>query len=187
MSTALLNRIATLKQRVEKLEKAWGIKKSASEIGEEYESPRIYANNGQHTVAEVLALAVSNGNETLRRKLLESPTYQQLVRNSSNTGDGRDSLRENAAIVAELLRQSVEADAEPDHGPRRETIPLSANVPLDKAAFAEALRKTADLETMKAILAKSGRVGHVDLLDQQRAIQAKVRDLLHQARRIAMQ
>ena len=177
MSTTLA-RIATLKERVEKLEKTWGIK---------YESPRIYANNGQHTVAEVLALAVSNGNETLRRKLLESPAYQQLVRNSTNAADSRDSLRENAAIVAELLRQSVDADADPAHGPRRETTPLTANVPVDKAAFAEALRKTADLEMMKSILAKSGRVGHVDLLDQQRAIQAKVRDLLHQARRIAMQ
>jgi hypothetical protein len=34
MSTALLNRIATLKERVARLEKTWGIKKAASGIGE---------------------------------------------------------------------------------------------------------------------------------------------------------
>ncbi len=41
MSTVLLNRIATLKQRVEKLEKTWGLKKASVDIGEPFDSPRV--------------------------------------------------------------------------------------------------------------------------------------------------
>jgi hypothetical protein len=162
--------------------------------GTQYESPRVYANNGQQTVAEILATAVANGNESLKRELLASEEFQQLVANATNPGLGTPAVRENAQLVATILEQAVKEDASayPDTGPEGKAIPLGAsaeafsgNVPADKAAFAEALRKTADVESMKTILAKSTPAGHVDSLDQQRARREKIRELFYQARKIA--
>jgi hypothetical protein len=202
MDTALLNRLANIKERVEKLEKVWGIRKSAAaesgteyvhtltgpvlitkaaaEIGVQYEGPRVYANNAQQTVAEILATAVANGNESLKRKLLESPAYQSLVANATNPALGTPALRENAQFVVAILERAVEED-----DLRRESTPLNATVGGDQPALAETLTKAAALESMKAILTKSTPVGHIDSLDQMRVRREKVRELFYQARKIA--
>lgn len=189
MST-VLERIATLKQRVEKLEKTWNLRdalRKNAEIGAPFNSPRQYANNGQQTVAEILATAVANGDASLKRKLLESPEFHELVVNASNAGSSGPAARENALLVATILEQAVKESENPAHGPRQEFVPLEPRPGQDTEALAAALKKTADVDAMKATLAKSGGIGHVDLLDKARAVREKASDLLHQARRIAGQ
>jgi len=183
-STALLARIATLKDRVAKLEKTWGIKKAAGDIGASFDSPGVYADN-ERPLAVLLATVVANGNEAAKNKILQSDTFRAAVRAAVKQGDGKDAHRENAGIVLAVLQEALAEAQKDETGPEGKATPIQGNGEIDRAAYEASLHKAAQLESFKGTLAKTAMAGHETNFFAQRERRKHARELIHRTRQIA--
>jgi len=181
----ILGQLGTLRGRLEKLEKTWGIKKAAGNIGEPFNSPGVYAHN-EAPLAEVLAAAVAAGKEAAKNRILQSETFRTMVRNAVKQAENnKNMLDANAGIVVAVLQEAL-AEAEQDEAEsgKKHVGPLTGNSATDRDAYESAMAKSAQIESFKKNLA-SPAPGHETNFFAQREHRKTARELLHRTRQIA--